>query len=100
MMARELIEKYDFKQSEVAERLGTTRATVTQYLSSKRGSKNKQLEILPWIQSTVHDIVEKIVQEPLNEEINTSLLCNLCATIRTNLSIVDLHDLRNSNQVF
>ena len=39
LLARELVEKYDFSQTQAAKRLGTTQAAISQYLSSKRAFK-------------------------------------------------------------
>ena len=38
-MAKELIEKYCYTQKQAAQKLGTTQPAISQYLSSKRGSK-------------------------------------------------------------
>ena len=39
LIAKDLIEKYNFTQVEAAEKLGTTQAAISQYLHSKRGYK-------------------------------------------------------------
>ena len=42
MLAKELVQKYKFSQTETAKKLGTTQAAVSQYLSSKRAYKGAE----------------------------------------------------------
>ena len=39
MLSKELVQKYNLSQTQAAQKLGTTQAAVSQYLSSKRAYK-------------------------------------------------------------
>ena len=83
MIAKELIEKHGFTQLAVAEKLGTTQAAISYYLSSKRGEKFvKQLEEIPMVQLTSQEIIEKLKAGTTSKTEVRDKLCALCLFLR------------------
>ena len=92
LVAKELIEKYHFSQTTVAEKLGTTQAAVSYYVYSKRGDKRiKQLESIPSVQSAASEVARGIAAEKLSIIDAMLKLCELCAALRTRDIVCDLH---------
>ncbi|MBS7634117.1 helix-turn-helix domain-containing protein [Candidatus Bathyarchaeota archaeon] len=83
-IARELIEKHRLTQVEVAEKLGTTQAAISQYLRLKRGHKGlTQFEnMLPVIQEAAREIADKIASENVSSEEIMLKICELCLSMR------------------
>ena len=92
LVAKELIEKYHFSQTTVAEKLGTTQAAISYYVYSKRGDKRiKQLESIPSVQSAASEVAQGIAAEKLSIIDAMLKLCNLCVALRKGEVICDLH---------
>ncbi len=84
LIVKDLIEKYDFSQVEVADKLGMTQAAISQYVSSKRGmKKTTKLEKSLKIKKMAHQIAKDIAENKLNNFDVTSRLCDLCLAHRT-----------------
>ena len=84
--------KYHFSQKVAAEKLGTTQASISHYLYSKRGSmRMKQLESLASVKSIVSEVVEGIANEALAPMDSMLRFCQLCAALRNQNVICDLH---------
>ena len=85
LIAKGLIEDYGFTQVAAAEKLGTTQAAISYYLSSKRGEKHiKQLEIDPQARTTITEIVNGLVADSLSPDEVVLKLCGLCMSQRNN----------------
>lgn len=82
MLAKELVQKYNFSQTEAAKKLGTTQAAVSQYLSSKRAYKGIEHveQFLPKIQAMADETARKIVNKEMGVGDVTFYFCKLCAT--------------------
>ena len=84
-VAKELIKKHRYKQTEVAKKLGITQASISWYLSGKRG-KRETIDQTPIINSkpfkkTVKGIVEAIkLEEDPTRSIN-QYICECCKSI-------------------
>ena len=87
LIAKDLIEKYNFTQIEAAESLGTTQAAISQYIHSKRGLKGagEFEDILPLIQVAAAETAKKIASGEFNAEEVTQFFCSLCSSIRESL---------------
>lgn len=83
-IAKELIEKYGFTQVEVAEKLGTTQAAISQYLRLKRGIGDLEQfkEILPLIQSVASEIASELASGKISSEKMALKFCELCLSIQ------------------
>lgn len=84
LIAKELIDKYNFSQVEVAEKLGTTQAAVSQYLSSKRGQKNSsKIKSMSKVKAVASEVAKDVAENKLQEFDMTSSFCKLCLELRT-----------------
>ena len=84
LIAKELIDKYSFSQVEVAEKLGTTQAAVSQYLSSKRGQKNSsKIKSMSKVKAVASEVARDVAENKLVEFDMTSSFCKLCLELRT-----------------
>ena len=85
LVAKELIEKYNFTQTEAAKRLGTTQAAISQYVHSKRGRKGTvQFEkILPKLRSATEEVAKNIAAGEMSADEVMLNFCKLCASLRT-----------------
>jgi len=92
LVARELIEKYDFSQVAAAEKLGTTQAAISHYLYSKRGDKRmRQLESVSLVQSTANEMAQGIAKGKVSAIDAMLTFCKLCNALRNQNIICDLH---------
>ena len=82
MLAKELVQKYNFSQTQAAKKLGTTQAAVSQYLSSKRAYKGIEHveQYLPKIQEMASEAALKLVNKEMGADDVTFDFCRLCAT--------------------
>jgi predicted transcriptional regulator len=84
LIAKELIEKYNFSQVEVAEKLGTTQAAVSQYLSSKRGHKiSAKVKSVAKVRTIASEVAKDMAENKLEEFDVSSSFCKLCLELRT-----------------
>lgn len=83
MLAKELVQKHHFSQTQAAKKLGTTQAAISQYLSSKRAFKGMEEieQFLPQIQVMAQDTAKKIVNKEISTQDITPDFCRLCATL-------------------
>lgn len=79
-IAEELVNKYSFTQKQAAQKLGTTQPAISQYLSSKRGSKNIQNydEVAPLIKETAAKEAKKVAKTDTSQKEVNSAFCDLC----------------------
>lgn len=92
LVAKHLINKYHFSQMEVAKRLGTTQATISYYLYSKRGKKGmEQLQSKPMVQSTASDVAERIANNKFSLIDATLEFCKLCRALKGGELMCDMH---------
>ena len=84
LVARELIEKYEFTQVDAAEKLGTTQAAISQYIHSKRGYKGlEQFDaVIPRIQAAAGETAKGIATGEMNADEVMSHFCRLCTSLR------------------
>ena len=82
MIARELVEKHGLAQSEVASLLGVTQASVSHYLSAKRG-KLVGLSLRPEeLRAMAQEIADRIAEGTIGPEEISKAMCELCARIK------------------
>ncbi|MCZ2809493.1 MAG: hypothetical protein O2V44_09080 [Candidatus Bathyarchaeota archaeon] len=92
LVAKRLIEKYHFSQVAAAEKLGTTQASISHYLYSKRGDKRvTQLEASHSARAIVDEIAEGIATEKISPFDAMLQFCKLCKVLRTGDLICDWH---------
>ncbi|MCW4041443.1 MAG: hypothetical protein NWE83_11925 [Candidatus Bathyarchaeota archaeon] len=78
-----MIEKHHFTQTLAAEKLGTTQAAISHYLSSKRGEK--YVNILTensQAMSTITNLVDRIAMNETAPDEIMETFCELCGLVR------------------
>jgi predicted transcriptional regulator len=82
MLAKELVQKYNFSQTQAAKKIGTTQAAVSQYLSSKRAYKDIEHveQYLPKIQEMAAETALKLMTKEICAQDVTFDFCKLCVT--------------------
>jgi uncharacterized protein len=84
LVAKELIEEYNFTQQEAAEKLGTTQAAISYYIHSKRGLRGKtQFEkMLPALQDSAYDVAKDIADGKTSPDEVVQSFCKVCMILR------------------
>ena len=92
IIAKRLVEKYNFSQVAASKKLGTTQASISHYLYSKRGDKKvTQLEASNTVQVLADEIAQGIASEKLSPFDAMLLFCKLCAALRAHDLICEWH---------
>jgi uncharacterized protein len=92
LVARSLIEDFNFSQVAAAKKLGTTQASISHYLYSKRGEKMvKQLEDSSSVRAIVNEIAEGIAADKISPLDAMLQFCRLCEALRSGDMICDRH---------
>ena len=83
LIAEELIQKYNLTQVQTAQKLGTTQAAISQYLSSKRAKRRgKELgERIKILQKCAMDTAKHIMDGKISPENITVDFCKICPAI-------------------
>ena len=77
---------------EVAKRLGTTQATISYYLYSKRGKKGtEQLQSKPLVRSTASEVAERIANSEFSLIDATLEFCKFCMALKGGELMCDMH---------
>ena len=98
LVAKRLIEDFHFSQVKAAKKLGTTQASVSNYLYSKRGNKLvKQLENAPKVQKIVDELAQGIAEEKISPFDAMLQFCNLCEALRSEDLVNDWYKEITSN---
>jgi len=92
LVAKELVERYKFSQVEIADKLGTTQAAISQYFSSKRGEKRmRAVQSVPKIRSAAKRLAKEIATERVSADDAMVRFCGLCTSLRKQGLLCDLH---------
>ena len=89
-----LINEYHMKQTEVAEAMGITQASVSQYLTSTRGDHKDLLEELPEIENSAKKIAVRIDNGASMEE-QVNMLCEVCNIVRHRTDMCGIYEGKN-----
>ncbi|MEM2539928.1 MAG: hypothetical protein QXX13_01540 [Candidatus Methanomethylicia archaeon] len=88
LIARKLIEKYNFTQVEDAKKLETTQPAISYHLSSKRGCKRlTALESIFFVKDAVNKITQDIVESKIDFTNLTSVMHHICKVIKNEYQI-------------
>jgi predicted transcriptional regulator len=92
LVARSLIEKFNFSQVAAAKKLGTTQASISHYIYSKRGEKMmQQLEASPAVKAIVDEIAQGIAENKVSSLDAMLHFCKLCGALRGGDLICEWH---------
>ncbi len=82
LVAKELISTYHLTQVEVAKKLKTTQAAVSQYVNSKRAIKGTKefMDILPQIQDEAKKTARQLANQEITWDAVTMDFCRLCSS--------------------
>jgi predicted transcriptional regulator len=82
LVAKELINTYHLTQIEVAKKLKTTQAAVSQYVNSKRAIKGTEEfnDILPRIKEEAKGTAKQLASQQTSWDEMTLDFCKLCST--------------------
>ena len=102
LVAKELIEKYNYTQLEASKKLGTTQASISYYINFKRGHKNKKQfeDILPTIETIAFETAKNIAQEKIGLDEVVEHFCKLCTLLREDRNLPETTSKDSSNSVF
>lgn len=83
-VAKELIEKHGCTQVEVAKKLGTTQAAISQYMTSKRGTKgiSNYESIALDIQNAAENAAGRLVKTDVSRDEFGQSFCELCDALQ------------------
>ena len=83
LVAKELVTKHHYSQSEAAKKVGTTQAALSQYFDSKRGRKwAKQVKLLSAIKPFATSTAEQIARDKVSMIDSIHLFCVFCQTMK------------------
>lgn len=92
LLVKDLIERHNFSQKEVAEKLGVTQAAVSQYLSSIRGDKELQDKIQDSKEfEEIKGLSDKISDERASKAQSIKDFCDICYLMRREGTLCELH---------
>ncbi|MFA5364813.1 MAG: hypothetical protein WC325_06495 [Candidatus Bathyarchaeia archaeon] len=92
LVARSLIENFNFSQVAAAKKLGTTQASISHYIYSKRGEKMvQQLESSASVKPIVDEIAKGIAENKISPLDAMMQFCKLCEALRGGDMICEWH---------
>lgn len=91
LVAKALIEKYNFSQTTAARKLGTTQAAISYYLYSKRGEKKVKDLVIPSFQSAADQLASEIAAHGLSPFEAMLRICDLCKAFRSQGFVCQMH---------
>ena len=83
LLARKLVVEYGFTQTQVANVLGVSQASINYYLTSKRGYKSEAREILKEFEETIDEIAEEIAAGQATQRDIIKHFCAICSQLKT-----------------
>ena len=89
-IVRELSEEYHMKQIDIAEVLGITQASVSQYLNDERAKENRFTVIKGFTQA-VKKIAGTIALQNVSKAAVLHLMCEVCSQVRSSEEFCHVH---------
>jgi predicted transcriptional regulator len=91
-LARELVDKHNFSQAEVARRFGVTDAAISQYLKAKRGT-SKEIENSGKYEDFRKEVESAAVRMVNGSDIVTET-CRICEMVKKSGMLVKVYETR------
>lgn len=83
LVAKQLVEKHRYSQTDAAKRVGTTQAAISQYFYSKRGRRwSSQSKLLSAIRPFAVSVADEIAKGKLSMVDTVEVFCALCAHLK------------------
>ena len=93
-IAKELVQTYRMKQTDVADVLGITQTAVSKYISNVRGQAI-QIDHTEEIQSMMNDVASQITSEKISRSELVLKFCSICRAVRRNGLMCKLCEISN-----
>jgi predicted transcriptional regulator len=82
LVAKRLIEEKKMSQTEVASFLGVSQASISQYLSSKRGKRLvEEISSVPELKTAINRLAEMLIDKNCSEEEKSKAVCSVCKLV-------------------
>lgn len=92
VLVKELIERHELSQKEVAEILGVTQAAVSQYLSSTRGDVELEKKLRKTkMYNKIQELSDKIASGDIKKSQIINNYCNICDSMRKEGILCEIH---------
>ena len=80
-VAKELIDKYNYTQVAAAKKIGTTQAAISQYVTSKRGTKRMPNygSVAPLIKDAATEVAKRLAAEEITSKEFKESFCEVCS---------------------
>ena len=88
LIARKLIEKYDYTQVDAASKLGLTQSAMSRYIALDRGQKIGNIKE---VRRLTGAIAENIAKSQLSQEEVTLKMCGICTAFRKSGKLCGFH---------
>ena len=91
-IAKELIEKFELRKIDVADKMNVTPAAITQYMKRSRGdTASLMIERSGNVKDLVSDISRDLAEKKSPPDVLLMKLCRACRAVRSEGLICDLH---------
>jgi len=92
VLVKDLRDRHDLSQKEIAEKLGVTQAAVSQYLSSARGDEKVEGELRNFKSyDEIRDLADRIATEDIKRPQITKEYCKICELMRGSGMLCTIH---------
>jgi hypothetical protein len=92
LIAKELINKHGFTQTQAAALLGVSQAAINYYLDSKRGRNTQAVKEIKGLNKTAKNIAKHLSKGEINYPEMFRSICSLCMSLRKNGAICKIHE--------
>jgi predicted transcriptional regulator len=83
LVAKELVENYNYSQTDAAKKVGTTQAAISMYFHAKRGRRwYSQPKLLSAMRPQAASTAKKIAHGKVSTVDSAQLFCTLCQGLR------------------
>ncbi|MFP4116319.1 MAG: transcriptional regulator [Candidatus Aenigmatarchaeota archaeon] len=78
MVARDLLERHDMTQRQVALKLDMTQPAISQYKNKLRGAKARKIKSSKEVTDKISEFAEDIVKERIDKDDYSERFCEIC----------------------
>ncbi len=89
LIARELMETFNYNQAETAQKMGVTQPAISQYKRELRGKKAKLLESNVIVSGSIKSAAKMLTKA--KNPFESGILCSVCRDIRKSGMLCKLH---------
>lgn len=87
-IVRELFDKYNLKQNQIAKVLGITQSSVSLYLSGERGGFEEVYKVID--QNYIKDLAKNLMNDEISHDSAMNQICSSCLSIKEDGRLMDL----------